>query len=143
MNRLIRSFLQGLHDRILASVASMISATFSVHRVTQHAQQMSEVEDLAREYESQGKTEIAQQLRCHLSTLQLDDPSSEARDVVRNVLDHQAHLAGPKADGANEVEESTQTSSTSRKSGSKGKRRSRKPTSPVEDMGISLDQSSS
>jgi hypothetical protein len=136
MNRLIRSFLQGLHDRIIASVGSIIGSTFSTFRAAHHAEQQSFLEDLARKYESEGKTHLAEQLRSKAAALNMDDPGMEARLVFRNVLDDKSDLpaladssATDRADSEADMPNRTP----------KKKRRGRKPSTPVDDMGISLD----
>ena len=136
MNNLIRSFLQSLHDRIIASVGSTIGSTFSAFRAAHHAEQQSLLEDLARKYESEGKTQLAEQLRRQAAALSMDDPGTEARLVFRNVLDGQSELPA-LSDGRDSDHQTTETrphSPTAKK-----KRRGRKTSTPVDDMGISLD----
>lgn len=136
MNRLIRSFLQGLHDRIIASVGSSIGSTFSTFRAAHHAEQQSFLEDLARKYESEGKTQLAEQLRSQAAALNMDDPGTEARLVFRNVLDDKSELPA-LADSSTTDHANPQAETPN--SPPKKKRRGRKPSTPVDDMGISLD----
>ena len=83
MNNLIRTFLESLHNRIIGSVGSMIGNTFSTYRAAHYAEQQSFLEDLARKYEAEGKTELANKLRTQAACLEVDDPGTEARIVFQ------------------------------------------------------------
>lgn len=134
MNKLIRSFLEGLHDRVIASVGSIIGNTFSTFRAVQHAEQQSVLEDLARGYEAEGKAQLAEQIREQALRLNMDDPGMEARLVFRNVLEDRSALPALTHECGDESQESTNGRMTTKK-----KRRTRRPATPVDDIGISLD----
>ncbi|REJ90711.1 MAG: hypothetical protein DWQ35_16045 [Planctomycetota bacterium] len=86
MNKLLQTFLDRLRDRIVASVASVVGSTFSAFRLAQEAEQQSYLEDLARQYEADGKSQLAEQIRCRAKTLSMDDPTAEAQPVIQNLL---------------------------------------------------------
>lgn len=137
MNTLIRTFLNRLHDRIIASVGSMIGSTFSAFRAAHHTEQKSFLEDLARRYESEGKLDLAEQIRTQSQNLNTDDPGTEALPVFRNVLADQNEL--PLLCDNPCPEEATADSKTAATASTKRKRRGRRPSTPGDDMGISLD----
>lgn len=136
VNNLIRSFLQGLHDRLIASIGSVIGSTFSAFRAAHHAEQQSYLEDLARKYESEGKAQLAEQVRMQAANLNMDDPGTEARLVFRNLLEDRTQA--PTLCDSRDTEEPAPANEP-RNSTSKKKRRRSKPSTPVDDMGISLD----
>jgi uncharacterized membrane protein YcjF (UPF0283 family) len=86
MSKVIQRFLELLTDRLLAMVGSVVGTRVATFRVAQHADQQSQLEDLAREYEEQGKAAIAQQLRAQAARLTMDDPGLVARVIIDNVL---------------------------------------------------------
>ena len=136
MKNLIRTFLHSLHDRIIGSIGSMIGATFSTYRVVHEAEQKSFLEDLARQYEAEGKPQLAKEIRLQSDNLKVDDPGGEALPVFRNLLADQSELPMLCDDQGNgESTSDTDTAPTP----SKKKRRGRKPSPPADDMGVSLD----
>ena len=136
MNNLIRTFLDRLHDRIIASVGSMIGSTFTVFRAAHHTEQKSFLEDLARKYESEGKLDLAEQIRSQSDNLSTDDPATEALPVFRNVLADQNELPLLCDNPCREqVTDESKTAATPPRK----KRRGRRPSMPADDMGVSLD----
>lgn len=136
MNNLIRTFLHSLHDRIIGSLGSMIGATFSTFRAVHHAEQMSFLEDVARQYETDGKPQLAEQLRRQAGNLNMDDPATEALPVFRNVLADQHELPLLCDDPGDDV---PSVDAKAAPSATKKKRRGRKAQAPADDMGVSLD----
>ena len=115
----------------------MIGTTFSAFRTAHYAEQKSFLEDLARQYESEGKLQLAEQIRQQSEDLNLDDPGTEALPVFRNVLADRNELpllCDQPSQVAPDTEEKTAPSSSSRK-----KRRGRRSSSPADDLGVSLD----
>ncbi len=136
MNNLIRTFLNSLHDRIIGSLSSVVGTTFSAFRTAHYAEQKSFLEDLARQYESEGKVQLAEQIRQQSENLNLEDPGTEALPVFRNVLADRNELPllfDHPGQVAPDTEEKT-APSPSRK-----KRRGRRSSSPADDLGVSLD----
>lgn len=133
MNNLIRAFLDSLQNRIIGSLGSIIGNTFSTYRAAQHAEQQSLLEDLARQYEAEGKTDLANNLRNQAACLEVDDPGKEARIVFQNVLTDQSQFAAlvDRRDDPGTGDESP--------AAGKKKRRGRKAASQSDDMDISLD----
>lgn len=138
MNNLIRTFLHSLHDRIIGSVSSMIGATFSAFRTAHYAEQKSFLEDLARQYESDGKHQLAEQIRHQSESLNMEDPGTEALPVFRNVLADRNELPllcdQPGHDDPGSEAETAPATAPAKK-----KRRGRRPSTPADDLGVSLD----
>lgn len=136
MNKLLQTFLDGLRDRIVASLASVVGSTFSAFRVAQEAEQQSFLEDLARRYEAEGKPTLAEQLRCRAKTLSMDNPAAESQPVFENILaDKRRFPALP--DAVESTPDHTENGEAKqRKVKSK---RTRKSSQPVDDASISLD----
>lgn len=79
MNKVVQSFLDRLVERFTALAVGQLSSRFAgLHAVAQ-AEQQSELEDLARRYESEGKPEIAATLRQR--ALGLSSPNLAAEGV--------------------------------------------------------------
>jgi hypothetical protein len=136
MNRLLQTFLDGLRDRIVASVASVVGSTFSTFRVAQEAEQQSYLEDLARKYEAEGKPALAEQLRSQAKCLSMDDPAAESQLVMQNVLANSRHLPALPDDSGR----STETREVGRDvKKATTTRRTRKANKPADDSAISLD----
>lgn len=78
-------FLDRLAERFAALLTGLLSSRVeSLHAATQ-AEQQSELEDLARKYEADGKTEIAAMLRRRAARLTSADLAAEAVEIVERV----------------------------------------------------------
>jgi hypothetical protein len=95
MNRLISSFLDRLAERFTAIAASVISSRVEGLQAVAQADQQSQLEDLARKYEAEGKTAIAQSLRERALRLTSSDLTSEAIEMIEAVGGEQLKLNGP------------------------------------------------
>lgn len=63
MNRLVALFLDRLVERFTVLMAGVLSSRVERLQATALAEQQSELEDLARTYEADGKCELAKSLR--------------------------------------------------------------------------------
>ena len=82
MTRIFSLFLDRLAERFAALLAgSLTSRIEGLHAVAQ-AEQQSQLEDLARHYEADGKTEIAVTLRQRATRLTSADLAVEAVEIV-------------------------------------------------------------
>ena len=63
MNSVFSTFLDRLAERFTAILASVVSSRVESLRAEVQAEQQSQLEDLARKYEADGKSSIAQALR--------------------------------------------------------------------------------
>lgn len=82
MNKTLSVFLDRLAERFTALLAGVISSRVAGMHAAAQAEQQSALEDLARQYESQGKLEIAAKLRSRAAALTSADLASEALEVV-------------------------------------------------------------
>ena len=95
MNRQIASFLDRLAERFTALLAGVISSRVEgLHAVAQ-AEQQSQLEDLARKYEAEGKTAIAESLRERAARLTSPNLVGEAVKVIEAVSGDPLKLTGP------------------------------------------------
>ncbi len=85
MLKSIQSFMQRLSERLAAMIASMFSSTVETMHALSQAEQQSQLEDAARKYEEEGKTEIAAALRQRASGLTSDNPASEGVAILDNL----------------------------------------------------------
>ena len=103
MSKLFSLFLDRLAERFAALLAGSISSRVEgLHAVAQ-ADQQSQLEDLARRYEADGKTEIAATLRHRAARLTSPDLAAEAVEVVERLTADPVRLpdlprAHPSAD---------------------------------------------
>lgn len=95
MSKLFSLFLDRLAERFAALVAGSISSRVEgLHAMTQ-ADQQSQLEDLARRYEADGKTEIAETLRHRAARLTSADLAAEAVEVVERLTADSERLPAP------------------------------------------------
>ena len=69
MNKLLSLFLDRLAERLSALMAAVISSRVEGLHAAAQADQQSQLEDLARKYEADGKAEIATTLRRRLARM--------------------------------------------------------------------------
>ena len=86
MHRILQSFFERLTERIVAMAGSMVAATVEVERTTQQAEQLSQLEDLARRMEAEGKEDIAESIRARMQTHVADNPAANADRLIENVV---------------------------------------------------------
>jgi hypothetical protein len=95
MNRIISSFLDRLVERFTAILAGVISSRVEGLQASAQAEQQSQLEDLARKYETEGKTEIAQSLRERALNLTSSNLAGEAVEILEAVAGDPLKLTGP------------------------------------------------
>ena len=99
----ITTFLDRLTERLTALIAGLISARVASLHATVQAEQQSHLEDLARQYDADGKIQIASTLRERAARLTTPDLVSEATEVLQCVVgepssttDTGIHLPAPE-----------------------------------------------
>jgi len=95
MNKLFSSFLDRLAERMAALLAGSLSSRVEGLHATVQAEQQSQLEDLARRYEADGKLEIAATLRERALRLTSVDLAAEAVEVIQRVTDEPPRLIEP------------------------------------------------
>jgi len=85
MSGTIATFLERLAERLTALVAGSVSARLAGVQAALQAEEQSRLEDLARQYEADGKSEIAATLRARAARLTAPDLAGEAADVIELV----------------------------------------------------------
>lgn len=87
MNSLIKLFLDKLSERIFSLIGSSIGTAASTYHAIQQAEQQSALEDLARQYESDGKPELAAKLREQAAVLGNGDPAVTGKHILQQVTE--------------------------------------------------------
>ena len=95
MNKVISVFLDRLAERFTALLAGSMSARIEGLHAAAQAEQQSQLEDLARKYEADGKLEIAATLRERAVRLTSADLAAEAVEVIQRVTDDPMRLIEP------------------------------------------------
>lgn len=85
MNRIVSAFLDRLTERFTAIIASVISSRVEALQAATQAEQQSQLEELARQYETSGMPEVAATLRKRIQRLTSNDLAAEAIDVMNKV----------------------------------------------------------
>ncbi len=85
MLKAIQWCVQRLVERLVPIFATSFSSTVETMHALGQAEQQSQLEDAAREYEADGKTEIAEALRQRAARLTSDNPASEAIPIIENL----------------------------------------------------------
>jgi hypothetical protein len=83
MNKVVSTFLDRLAERFAALMAGLLSSRVEGLHAAAQAEQQSELEDLARSYEADGKHEIAQTLRGRALRLTSTNLAAEAVEVIQ------------------------------------------------------------
>lgn len=83
MNKVLTVFLDRLAERMTALVAGLVSARVAGMHAEVQAHQQSELEDLARRYEADGKGEIAESLRRRSLRITSSDLAGEGTEIVK------------------------------------------------------------
>jgi hypothetical protein len=99
MNKVISLFLDRIAERFVALTVGLVSSRIEGFHAASQAEQLSDLEDLARRYEAAGKTEIAASLRQRVLGLTSSNPAAEAEHIVRNVTEEPLQLPGPQDAG--------------------------------------------
>jgi hypothetical protein len=71
----IRSLLEKLAERCISTVAGMLATTISSMQISHHAQQQQQLEELAKDLEGQGLTEVAHSIREQAHLLTIEGPN--------------------------------------------------------------------
>lgn len=95
MNSLFRIFMDRLAERIFAIIGSTVGTAASTCRAIAQAEQQSVLEDLARQYESEGKIALAEDLRRQAAQISDADPAGDGAALLENVIGTEARQALP------------------------------------------------
>ena len=95
MNSLFSTFLDRLAERFTAILAGVVSSRVESLRAEAQAEQQSQLEDLARKYEADGKIAIARTLRERALQLTSTNLAGEGMDVIEAVSAGPLRLTGP------------------------------------------------
>ncbi len=93
-------FLDRLTERIMALFASAVSSRIEEFQTVTQAEQQSQLEDLARRYEADGKHDIARTLRQRALELCSNNLASRADDIVDLVTGSPPRIGGPGCDAS-------------------------------------------
>lgn len=85
MSKVLSVLLDRLAERFAALLAGLVSSRVEGLHAAAQAEQQSAMEDLAREYEADGKPAIAQTLRQRATRLTSVNLASEALEVMQNL----------------------------------------------------------
>ena len=97
MNKLFSAFLDRLAERFTAILAGVVSSRVESLRAEAQPEQQSQLEDLARKYEADGKIAIAKTLRERAQQLTSTNLAGEGVDVIEAVSAEPLKLTGPNA----------------------------------------------
>jgi hypothetical protein len=99
MSKLLSLFLDRLAERLSALMAGVISSRVEGLHAAAQADQQSQLEDLARKYEADGKAEIATTLRRRLARMTSPDLATEAAEALHQLADDRPRCAEPPVSG--------------------------------------------
>lgn len=97
MNRALIAFLDRLVERFTAILASVVSSRVESLRAEVQADQQSQLEDLARKYEADGKLSVAKSLRERALALTSANLASDAVNIVGAVSSDDPKLIAPES----------------------------------------------
>lgn len=122
MNKLFSAFLDRLAERFTAILAGVVSSRVESLRAEAQAEQQSQLEDLARKYEADGKIAIAKTLRERALSLTSTNLAGEGVDVIEAVSAEPLRLTGPTSTSNAGHLENLPNFSAPAKSGKKSRR---------------------
>lgn len=107
MNQMFHAFLDRLVERFTAVLAGIISSRVEGLKAQAQAEQQSQLEDLARKYDADGKTGIAQTLRQRTVNLTSSNLAGEGVKIIELVANEtpkltNAEMTGQSNPGQNE-----------------------------------------
>lgn len=97
MNSVFSTFLDRLAERFTAILASVVSSRVESLRAEVQAEQQSQLEDLARKYEADGKSSIAQALRERALHLTNGNLAGDGVNVIDLVSAEPLRITGPNS----------------------------------------------
>ena len=97
MNSVFSTFLDRLAERFTAILASVVSSRVESLRAEVQAEQQSQLEDLARKYEADGKSSIAQALRERALRLTNGTLAGDGANVIDLVSAEPLRITGPNS----------------------------------------------
>lgn len=97
MNSVFSTFLDRLAERFTAILASVVSSRVESLRAEVQAEQQSQLEDLARKYEADGKSSIAQALRERALRLTNGNLAGDGVNVIDLVSAEPLRITGPNS----------------------------------------------
>ena len=97
MNRVISGFLDRLAERLTAIIAGVVSSKVESIRAVTQADQQAQLEDLARQYETDGKHDIARTLRERAGQLTSVNLAGDGVDVLHEVTTESGRLTNSVA----------------------------------------------
>ena len=95
MNKLMGVFLDRLAERVTTLLAGLIGSRIEAFHSAAQADQQSQLEDLARQYEADGKPEIAATLRARSQRLVSTDVAAQAVEIVERLTDDSSTSTTP------------------------------------------------
>ncbi len=93
----IQWFIERIVERMIPVIGTMFSSSAETLQALGQAEQQSRLEDEARKYEADGKTEIANALRQRAARLTSDNPASQSVQIFENVANDEQRLLPPTA----------------------------------------------
>lgn len=97
MSKVVLTFLDRLAERFAALMAGLVSSRVESLHAAAQAEQQSELENLARHYDADGKPEIAQALRQRAARLTSTNLAADALEIMQQLTanDRPALPPGP------------------------------------------------
>ena len=84
---MLKTFFDQLAQRLAVLSAKLLSTSFDTLQVSHEADHLSQLEDLARSYEEDGKPEIAASVRRQAARLSSNDLAAQSVEIVAHVSD--------------------------------------------------------
>ena len=91
----IQWFIDRLVERLIPIIATSFSSTIQTLHALGQAEQQSQLEEAARQYEADGKPEIAAVLRQRAVDLTSDNPASQAVEIYQNIAGEAQRMLPP------------------------------------------------
>lgn len=81
----IRVLFDRLTERLFGVISSHLGNAVSAYRIVCASEQQSQLEDLARQYEAEGKQQLADEVRAQAAAISGSDPGSDGARVLERL----------------------------------------------------------
>jgi hypothetical protein len=95
MFKSVQWFMDRLVERLVPLIATSFSSTVETMHALGQAEQQDQLEEAARRYEADGKTDIARVLRRRAAQLTSTNPAAEATEIFNNIGGNDQALLPP------------------------------------------------
>jgi len=93
---LVRRIVEILIERFVGVVSTLFASRFETLAALEHAEQQNELEERARQFEDEGKPNLAAALRSRAAEISTESPAAMGGRVISELQHQHAQLEAPR-----------------------------------------------